>query len=377
MVASGALRQEQCSDVLLRKRWPDNLDLWWRPVVHRSPRAGVDCVGHTTRAATDDNPRVTVLSVDGVGAYDHVLRATMLSKLREVPGLQSLLPFVRQAYSSPSSYTWEGEEGQRNTIEQHEGGEQGDLHALAIHNALKDVQGHLESGELLFAFLDDVYVVCLPHRVRSIFNLLGDRLSTMVGIRFHEGKTLVWNNVGECPEEIAGTPVGSGEFVAWDALPWVPECTWQVLVQCTGPKCHHFLRTLPPSKTGEYADGHDLGMMQAMVSLLGGLTGEVSPRLCPVLSSSVAQQDQVEPEAFRTLVFRETPPASLHNRYHLQMWSLSRPLGKTPSNVPSVGQVTHQSSANGEDSGESVSRSRCACPRERQIEGHECRGPGR
>ena len=24
------------SGVLLRKRWPDNLDLWWRPVVHRS-----------------------------------------------------------------------------------------------------------------------------------------------------------------------------------------------------------------------------------------------------------------------------------------------------------------------------------------------------
>ena len=83
-----------------------------------STRAGVDCVGHTIRAATDDNPRMTVLSVDGVGAYDHVLRATMLSKLREVPGLQSLLHFVRQAYSSPSSYSWEDEEGQRHTIEQ-------------------------------------------------------------------------------------------------------------------------------------------------------------------------------------------------------------------------------------------------------------------
>ena len=205
-------------------------------------------------------------------------------------------------------------QGKRHTIEQHEGGEQGDplmplLFSLAIHNALKDVQGHLENGELLFAFLDDVYVVCLPHRVRSIFNLLGDRLSTMAGIRLHEGKTRVWNKAGECPEEIAelgpevwspegvkilGTPVGSGEFVArvvaerlakeqklWDALPWIPDvqCAWQVLVQCAGPRCHHLLRTLPPSQRGEYADGHDLGMMQAMESLLGGLTGEVSHRL--------------------------------------------------------------------------------------------------
>ena len=130
-----------------------------------STRAGVDCVGHTIKAATDDNPRMTVLSVDGVGAYDHVLRATMLSKVREVPGLQSLLLFVRQANSSPSSYSWEDEEGQRHTIEQHEGGEQGDLlmpfFSLAIHNALKDVQGYLESGELLFAFLDDVHVLCV------------------------------------------------------------------------------------------------------------------------------------------------------------------------------------------------------------------------
>ena len=94
------------------------------------------------------------------------------------------------------------------------------LFSLAIHNALKDVQGHLESCELLFAFLNDVYVVCLPHLVRSIFNLLGDRLSA--GIRLHQGEN------GECPEEFAelgpevwspegvkilGTPAGSGEFV--------------------------------------------------------------------------------------------------------------------------------------------------------------------
>ena len=49
--------------------------------------------------------------------------------------------------------------------------------------------------------------------------------------------------------------------------------------RAAGSRCHHLLRTLPPSQTGEYADGHDLGMMQAMESLLGGLTGEVSHRL--------------------------------------------------------------------------------------------------
>ena len=31
------------------------------------------CVGHAIRAMTDANPECTVLSIDGVGAYDHVL----------------------------------------------------------------------------------------------------------------------------------------------------------------------------------------------------------------------------------------------------------------------------------------------------------------
>ena len=60
-----------------------------------STRAGTDCVGHAIRAATDANPLCTVLSIDGVGAYDHVFRSSMMCKIWEVPGLRSLLPFVR------------------------------------------------------------------------------------------------------------------------------------------------------------------------------------------------------------------------------------------------------------------------------------------
>ena len=46
-----------------------------------STRAGVDCVGHVVRAMTDANPHATVLSVDGIGAYDDWHRASMVSKL--------------------------------------------------------------------------------------------------------------------------------------------------------------------------------------------------------------------------------------------------------------------------------------------------------
>ena len=33
--------------------------------------------------------------------------------------------------------------------------------------------------------------------------------------------------------------------------PKVPDlqCAWQLLVQCAGPRCHHFLRTVPPSQS--------------------------------------------------------------------------------------------------------------------------------
>ena len=85
-----------------------------------STRAGVDCVRQVVRAMTDADPTATV-SVDGICAFDHVHRASMMSKLLEVPGLRALLPFVRASYVSPSRYSWDDDLGQRHEIRQHEG----------------------------------------------------------------------------------------------------------------------------------------------------------------------------------------------------------------------------------------------------------------
>ena len=84
-----------------------------------STRVGTDCVGHLLRA-------VTVLSVDGIGAYDHVLRAAMLGRLECMPRASAILPFVRLSYAQPSTYSWFDEEGERKVVTQAEGGEQGD-----------------------------------------------------------------------------------------------------------------------------------------------------------------------------------------------------------------------------------------------------------
>ena len=274
-----------------------------------STRAGTDCVGHPVRVMTDADPDATILSIDGVGAYDHVLRSAMMNKLHDVPGLRALLPFVRSTYANTTRYTWEDAAGVRHQIHQAEGGEQGDplmplLFSLAIHDALVAVQAELREGEVLFAYLDDVYAVTGPNRTRDVYNLLAEHLWRVAGIQLHTGKTRSWNKSGISPPnvedlgeqvwsregiKVLGTPVGTHQFVSdvvtervqeesrlWEAIGWVPDlqAAWQILLQCAGPRCHHLLRTLPPSQSRQYAVMHDEGMMRVMDSLMGGLPGE-------------------------------------------------------------------------------------------------------
>ena len=126
-----------------------------------STRAGTDCVGHMLRAATDRDPSATVFRMDGIGAYDHVLRAAMLQRLEQMPVARSLLPFVRLSYATPSRYSWWDDNGERHVVTQAEGGEQGDplmplLFSIGIQGALEKVATMLFTGEQLCAFLDDV-----------------------------------------------------------------------------------------------------------------------------------------------------------------------------------------------------------------------------
>ena len=80
-----------------------------------------------------------------------------------------------------------------HTITQAEGGEQGDplmpaLFSLGAHPALQALQAQLQEDERLFAFLDDVYVVCSPDRVNAIFGVLQNVLFIHSAIRVHHGK---------------------------------------------------------------------------------------------------------------------------------------------------------------------------------------------
>ena len=97
----------------------------------------------------------------------------MLNGLRSVDGGNAALPFVLQFSGNPSLYLWDHDDGTTHEILQGEGGEQGDLmpmfHSFGQHPALCAVQSKLRVEERLFAFLNDIYVVCSPERVSEIY----------------------------------------------------------------------------------------------------------------------------------------------------------------------------------------------------------------
>ena len=117
-----------------------------------STRAGCECVTHVVRAATDINDRTTIVSVDGIGAYDSISRNSMLEGLHRMVDGDQMIPFVRLFYGSPSVYLWEDDMGDTHEIIQGEGGEQGDplmplLFSLGQHSALLAINAKLKEGE--------------------------------------------------------------------------------------------------------------------------------------------------------------------------------------------------------------------------------------
>ena len=51
---------------------------------------------------SDDNPMATVLSIDAIGAYDHVQQSAMLTKVHSLSGLRGMPRFIRATYADPA-----------------------------------------------------------------------------------------------------------------------------------------------------------------------------------------------------------------------------------------------------------------------------------
>ena len=279
-------------------------------------RAGCECVAHMVQASTEFSDSATIVSVDGVGAYDLVSRTAMLRGLMDMEEGDKLLPFVRLFYSDPSTFLWDDEVGDT----QGEGGEQGDalmplLFSLGQHGALKAVARSLEEGERLFAFLDDLYVLCRPDRVQAVHRTMVQELWDHARISLHNGKTKVWNRGGIAPSGwsnlqqmaskedpdavvwrgdtflptsrqgllILGTPVGH-DFVKEQLLirrekhdvllqriPAVPhlQAAWLLLTFFAAARANFTLRTVRPALVEEFAASHNHAIWTCLVKILG------------------------------------------------------------------------------------------------------------
>ena len=199
------------------------------------------------------------------------------------------LPFVRLFYTEASQYVWHDATGEAHTVTQAEGGEQGDplmpaLFALGQRSALQAVQEQLRPGEHLFAFLDDIYTLVQPARVRPVYDLLEQHLSATAHIPLHRGKARVWNASGVQPPSltslgadvwvgdlglpaaeqgmiILGAPLGSDVFTGQhlnnlsathqELLSSLPElqdlqASWLLLLFCASPRSSHQLPLTSP-----------------------------------------------------------------------------------------------------------------------------------
>ena len=278
-------------------------------------------VVNAVQAMTDVDGRATILSIDGIGAFDLVSRGDMLEGLRTVEGGGDALPFVMQFYGSPSTYLWEDEEGVNHEIPQGEGGEQGDplmpaLFALGLHQALLAVQANLLPSERLLAFVDDIYVVCSPERVSDVYTSLQHELWRHSRIEVHQGKTQLWNRDGVMPSgceamtiaaraqdenaivwrgdhelppvqqvvKFLSTPLGHVAFVEdqlaklsvshsvlFERIQAVTDLqvAWLLLVFCAASRANNYLRVVHPRLVHTFAERHDAAVWRCLQGLLG------------------------------------------------------------------------------------------------------------
>ncbi len=258
-------------------------------------KAGTDALAHAVRLLTDLDPDAVVVSLDGVGAFDHVKRSAFFDKLLACEELRPLLPLVSALYGSQSRFLWTDDSGEQHVIEQGEGGEQGcplmpALFALAQHDALVEASGNLLPSERIFSFLDDLYLITCRVRAAEAFEEVASCVERHAGVQSHLGKLRAWCRGGgpapadlqavsteawtaDKPDEqnglvILGTPLGKPAFVEAHArkrleveqrllreLPEMkdPQQAWVLLSQSAVARANHTVRVLPPTTSSVYA----------------------------------------------------------------------------------------------------------------------------
>ena len=74
-------------------------------------------MSHVLQTLTDLDPTATILSLDGVGAFDPISRNAMLKGLLTMEGGERVLPF----YGDPSTFLWEDDLGGAHSLKEKAG----------------------------------------------------------------------------------------------------------------------------------------------------------------------------------------------------------------------------------------------------------------
>ena len=219
-IASGDAFRRLVSKTLARQFRDELRDAVFPHNVGLSDCSGTDAAIHAIRFLTDSFPGKIVLSIDGVGAFDHVCRARMFEQLLEHPRLAQLVPFVKQWYGTASEFRWVDDDGVSYPIRQGDGGEQGDammpaLFCLALHPALEQIRNLLPNDAFLIAYLDDIYVVCECMDVNHCVEVVRNTLLRVCHIDTNVGKLAAWCKNRSHPPD--------GFVEAYGAHAWKPD----------------------------------------------------------------------------------------------------------------------------------------------------------
>ena len=181
------------------------------------------------QALMEQHPDATILSIDGVGAFDLISRESNVE--HAMPRRELCHPF-RADVPWPSRVRICG----RMILEKHTASTKGrertgrPPHASLVFPcpafSSRNVDSRLQEDDRLMAFLDDVYVVNpRPDTVLHSYTALEDELWTHASIRINGGKARVWNRSGSQPHgcdvlQRIGSPVGPGMLSCGEVQTW-------------------------------------------------------------------------------------------------------------------------------------------------------------
>ena len=103
-IFSGGLRRRLLRTELRIVVWPNNFGI--------QDRCGTDAAIHLLQHMSDNDLGKVILSIDGVGAFDHICRARMFEQLLADRSLHGLVPFVHQWYGVQSHFKWKNDNGE-------------------------------------------------------------------------------------------------------------------------------------------------------------------------------------------------------------------------------------------------------------------------